>query len=175
MNEANQIDYNAVLADLLERREKLDQAIAGIRLMLGQSAEAAAANGNANATGKIDRLDQIPSDAFFQMSVLDAIIKLLGLMKQPMAAKDIVAGVQRGGLISTSKNFYSTVFTALSRSDAKANGEVIKVNEKWGLAEWYGGRRQKRGADGDQTEAPKKGGASTNGQQPLSSQSPPAA
>src|SRR3990172_4668958 len=104
-----EINYDAVLADLEAKRAGLDEAIAGIRKYLrlkGQVTSAPQAD-----QGRIIDPNAIPSDAFFGMTIPDAIRKYLGIVKKPRTSKDIAEALVRGGITHTSKNFYATVAT----------------------------------------------------------------
>lgn len=124
------VDYAAVLADLRARREKLDIAIRAI--------EEIATLGGADLSATSGT---IRPDSFFGMQVLDAAIKYLKMAKAPKPASDIANALEMGGLTHQSKNFASTVYTTLSR-DEDRGGEMVKVGQNWGLAEWYPGRRK---------------------------------
>ena len=46
--------------------------------------------------------------------------------------------LRAGGVTTTAKDFYTTVYTAIRRlADAS---EVVNIGKEWGLAEWYPGR-----------------------------------
>ncbi len=141
MSDIPQIDYSAVLADLEARRAKLDAAIAGIREMLGLNTE--------HRTDTIGTHDEPASSeltphSFFQLQIGDAIRKYLRIVRTPKSAKDIVEALQAGGLTSTSKNLYTTVYTTMVRDDERG-GEIMKLNNgKWGLAVWYPGAQRKK-------------------------------
>jgi hypothetical protein len=135
------IDYEAVLADLREKRDKLDTAIAAIeQLVLGR----VAAPGQAIAAGSIspgqpdasEVSRTIESDTFFGMTASDATRKYLRMTKRPASLNAILAALQEGGYLTNSKNFYSNLYTTLSRLD-----DFVKVGKNWALVEWYPGRR----------------------------------
>jgi hypothetical protein len=50
--------------------------------------------------GDID-LKSIPTDAFFQMSVPDAILKYLKIAKRPRSVRDITEALENGGITHT--------------------------------------------------------------------------
>lgn len=137
------IDYGVVLADLEAKKSAIENAIAGIKMMLGQGqATATSSNGGTD----IDT-NEIPSDAFFQMPVPDAIRKYLRLVKRPRSVRDITDALEKGGITHTSKAFVNNVSTALFRNANKENG-FVKVKSEWGLMEWYPGRKIVKGAAG---------------------------
>ena len=153
---AESIDYEAVLADLRDKRASLDAAIAAIeQLVLGrpvvasEPAEVAEAHQPAApASSKID------SDSFFGMSAADAAKKFLRMVKRPQQGKAIHDALLEGGFTTTAKNFYSNLYTAMMRSDDIVN---LGGTKGWGLAEWYPGRRfeqQSKGKAGEKAEKP---------------------
>ena len=130
------INYAHVLRDLRRRRRELGSAIAAIERIVGQ---------NPGGSGEAERPrlatahgGQICSDAFFGLSVPDAIQKYLEVMKRPCTVSEIAKGIEAGGLTHQAKNFYANVSTALRR--LKDRGVVAKLpGNKWGLAAWYPG------------------------------------
>jgi hypothetical protein len=130
------IDYQKVLADLEEKKAKIEAAIEGIKVMLGHSVTGPILNGGGSA-----RADSIPSDAFFGMSIVDAAKKYLRMVKSKRTTADIVAALERGGITHSSKNFTNTVYAGLFR-DEKQGGDIVRVGKDWGLAEWYPGKRR---------------------------------
>lgn len=146
MSGENQIDYEAVLADLERERDELDMFIGYIkRKKLGQVEGAF----NASAPGQ-NRPTVVPSaatptnltsDAFFGLSLVDATKKYLAIAKSPKTSRQICDALLAGGFKTTSKDFNNTVFSVLSRED-KQEGVIAKVNNTWGLAEWYPGLKR---------------------------------
>lgn len=133
-----EIDYAAVLADLEARRAIIDNTIAGIRLLLGQpSLDSGGAGASQDANGTQDP----PEDAFVNLAVSPAAKKFLRMIaRRPQSTQAICEALKRGGLKSSAKNFYSNVHTALSRDP-----DFVKVSRgKWGLAEWYPGKRREK-------------------------------
>ena len=127
-------DYTAVLADLKARRDRLDAAIRAIEeIVQGSDVAAAPTGGNG----------EIASDAFCQMTVLDAAKKYLGMAKRPRGSTAIAEALEQGGLTHRSKALASTVYTTLKREDDRG-GDVMKVGKEWGLAEWYPARPGKK-------------------------------
>lgn len=145
-SEPQNIDYESVLADLRSKREKLDAAIAGIEVMLGQTS-----TGSGVGVSKPGEPVAIAKDAFFQLSIVDATRKYLSMVKQPTNTKKIVEALLAGGYTSSSSNLNNTVFSVLKRQE-KQVGDIIRVHKDWGLAEWYPGRRVKPSAKKGQNE-----------------------
>jgi hypothetical protein len=134
----------SMIAELEAERARLDVTIAVLRQRSGMAP--ADANGASNlvatsapSAGPASGPASIRTDEFFQMSVPQAIKKFLGIAKQPQSARAITDALQKGGLITNAKDFYTSVFTALKR--LRLAGDVVNVEGKgWGLVAWYRGR-----------------------------------
>lgn len=145
------LDLSAYLAQLETQRATLNIQIAGVREALNLSPEN---GGNSGVTKSIQGTDSgvgregpakvVRSDEFFRMSIPEAVKRFLEIMKQPQSPTDIVAALKRGGVLTESKNFYTTVWTAIKR--LKARGEIVNTANGWGLADWYR-NRSKGGED----------------------------
>jgi hypothetical protein len=134
------IDYKAVIAVLEKRRDALNTAIAELRSQAGLSQDAGV-GADTEASGQSSTTEEpsetvVRTDSFYNLSVTQATRKYLQMVKRPRGTKDISNALQRGGFLSTSANFYSTVYTALKRD----SNFVIVKRGLWGLAEWYPGR-----------------------------------
>lgn len=160
MDTEPQINYEDVLADLENDRAALDAMIAYIKAKkLGHSTSASQVTGvdaavrsmplgspstltggNVGIAGGSLRRG-IASDAFFGLGIVDAAKKYLGMTRRPQSSKEIATALVQGGFHTTAKDFYNTVFGVLSR-EWKNNGEIVKVNKEWGMAEWYPGLRR---------------------------------
>jgi hypothetical protein len=149
------IDYAAVLADLRARRDELNAAIKAIEpLASGRSAATTPAipfeRGSRHefdataAIGDVETGDAraqplgttVESDSFFGLSTSEAAKKYLRMKKKPASTREISNALVEGGYLTNSKNFYVNVFTTLRRTQS-----FVSVQQKWGLAEWYPGRR----------------------------------
>ncbi len=134
------VDLATYLMELEADRAKLDVLIAGIRGRLGLGAE----NGNAPSPSPAmpQRDSGVPGrvrpDEFFRMSIPESIRRYLEIMKAPQAPTAIVSALKAGGVLSESKNFYTTVWTAIKRG--KASGELVNTKTGWALSEWYPNR-----------------------------------
>lgn len=135
------INYEAVLADLQERRSQIEAAIAAIQnIIKGLGA-------NVNGSQRVTRLQDIPSDAFFTMSIADATVKYLGMVKSKQTTEEITRALEHGGLPPVK---YESVY-ALLRRRANQVGDIVRVGDDWGLAAWYPNnpnfRRRAKGAN----------------------------
>lgn len=139
------IDYQAVLADLEAKREQLDAAIAGIRVMLGVSesdaagaGEPAKTSGGTKASGVVAANGTVvATDTFFGLSTSQAVRKFLSMTKRPQAPRAIADALHHGGQVHAvdQKTAYTNVYTALKRG--KDSDFSQTRNGEWGLAEWY--------------------------------------
>lgn len=136
------VDYAGVLADLKAKRDALDKAIAAIEMVTGQS--------TTTGTAQSGTTEEIRDDAFFGMTIPDAAKKLLAIKKRPQSTQEIAELLRSGGMLNTSDNFANTVGTVLNRAD-RNNAGIVKVGRgKWGLSDWYPGRRKAKREDDDQ-------------------------
>jgi len=123
------INYAAVLADLEAKRAQLDLAIGAIKALMEQTGALAA---TAPPVPRIAGLSEVPSQAFAGLSVSAAVRKLLEMMQRRLTVREIMQGLQAGGL-KPSK--YRNVYAILRQRESD-KADIIKVDAKWGLAEW---------------------------------------
>jgi len=123
------INYAAVLADLQAKRIQLDSAIAAIKVLMEQTGVMAA---TAPPVPRIAGLSQVPPRVFVGLSISNAVRQLLEMMQRRMTVREIMQGLQAGGL-KPSK--YRNVYAILRQRESD-KADVIKVDAKWGLAEW---------------------------------------
>lgn len=141
------VDYEAVLADLIARRDKLNSAISGIESMLGIASSPTTSNRNVDH--KNDSI--IQEDSFFGMTVLEAAKKYLAMGKKPMPVSSITDALKQGGYLFQTGNPLNTVQAVLSRSHSNS-GDVVRVSKgTFGLAEWYSNRAKRKKSNGDKS------------------------
>jgi hypothetical protein len=146
--------YEQLLLELEQERENIDRMIVWVKGKMQQSgrAETVVVAGLKTGTDGRTRFPRIgmATDAFFRMSVPDAVKKFLNIVKGPRTAKDITAGLEQGGLTHQAKNLYATVYPTLLRM--LEAGDVVRVSKnEWGLAEWYPAGR--KAAQEEKTES----------------------
>jgi hypothetical protein len=141
------VDYEAVLADLLARKAQLEMMIAGVEAFLGSAASGVVAVSASN--GSVMSLDRIPSHAFLKLSIGDATKKLLDMVKSKLTLPQIMQALEKGGLPPAK---YSTVYAVLRRRESQI-GDILRMGEEWGLTEWYPNNPNLR----KRTEKPTKG------------------
>lgn len=139
--------YESLLQELEAERAELDSLIAFIRRRLGKTDAIPASPvevgsfQSSNPVMQSRTAGTLSSDAFFGLSLVDAAQKYLAHMKTPKTAREIADALLSGGFKTTSKDFYNTVFSVLSRED-KNQGAIAKVNREFGLSEWYPGLKR---------------------------------
>jgi hypothetical protein len=128
------IDYVAVLADLEAKRTAIENTINGLRQMLNVGADQSVGAPSAG-TARKEQPTEVRFDTFFGMSTPDAIRKFLSIAKRPQLSSEIAKALQDGGLPTTSSNMAGIVAPTLSRM--KTAGDVMPIQGRWALAEWY--------------------------------------
>jgi hypothetical protein len=142
------INYEAVLADLESRKAQLEAAIAGIKLMLGQTGTAPSGPGGGGGS----YAGGTPAhDAFIGMSIPDATKKHLTAVRKKLSTQDIMTALEAGGLPPSK---YSTVYAILRRRE-KQIGDIINMKGDWALQEWYPNYRRKASASEETEEETK--------------------
>lgn len=153
-DESTPLNVTEYLAELEAERARLDILIASIRHRLTLPPDAGSHPStmfNPDFTKvvayppTVSGSNDIRADEFFQTPIPAAITKLLRIKKKPQTPKEIERGLLSGGLITSAKNFYTTMSTALKR--LKEKGEVINTGNGWGLAEWYPSKSQNSDTD----------------------------
>jgi len=120
-------DYPAVLADLKKRRDEIDAAIKAVESII-------ATLGITSSPLKVTGAQDIPRDAFLTLTIAEAAVKYLGLVRSAQSAAQIWEALKTGGLPHTK---YAAVYNALVRRQSQA-GDIVKLPDgNWGLNEWY--------------------------------------
>ncbi len=133
--------FQQLITELELEIENNHRMISWLKTRMGQSDSVGTATTPANTTSPARFPRLLAPDAFFRMSVPDAIKGYLNIVKRPKTAKDITEGLQQGGLTTKAKNLYATVYPTLLRMED--GGEVVRVTKtEWGLTEWYPGARK---------------------------------
>lgn len=134
------IDFTAILANMEAKRGALDAAIASLRAAIVSGALLGAVSGDLIGapvtTVGITQNAEIPNGAFLGKTVSQAIKLYLSIVLKKQTTRQIVEALKRGGVESKSDKFGNIVYNNLTRME-KVTGEIAKVNQEWGLAEWY--------------------------------------
>lgn len=101
---------------------------------LGQPGEidVAALGGSAS---RVDAPIDLPRGALLGKSLPAAVKLWLQSVRRKQTVKEIATALRDGGVETTADSFENVVTGALHR--LKANGEVLRFNDGWGLAELY--------------------------------------
>jgi hypothetical protein len=78
---------------------------------------------------------ELPTGAFLNMSIPEAIRLYLSAVKKKQTAREIASALKEGGMESTAANWETTVTGALHR--LKTAGAVLRFKDGWGLADHY--------------------------------------
>jgi hypothetical protein len=131
------INYQDVLSDLLERREKLDAA----RLKL--DAAISAIQQIVDEMPKESQIELLPMPPntmhalgpLSGMTIIGAAIEVLRGNGSPMNTGMLARGVLSGGFRTNSKSFYRTLYNTLTSNLEK---QIVRGKDgKWGLREWH--------------------------------------
>jgi hypothetical protein len=83
-------------------------------------------------------LADITSGMFVGMKLIDAVVKLLRLVKIPQSTRQICDALLRGGYHTTAHDFTDTVRSTLKQYK-HPNGPMFWIDNKWELKEWIPG------------------------------------
>lgn len=117
------VDYQLVLRDLLDKRAKIDAAIATIQELLAPSGR---------PQQDAQQLPASSGGAFLVapgMSTRQAAIAYLSWKGRPQGAAEIAHGLERAGFAHGSTNFANVVRSTLIRSP----GDFRRHGKKWSL------------------------------------------
>ena len=130
------IDYTVILADLEAKRAALDHAIASFRQAMAMGALGTISEDGSVAVPSMSG-GEVPTGAFLGKSIIEATKLYLEIVKKKQTAKEIMEGLQRGGMESNSKSFLKTVHASLTRARQMPNPPFVKMGIKWGLTGWF--------------------------------------
>lgn len=138
-----QINYEAVLADLEARKAQLEAAIAAIRFIIGQPGVGPNLPGGGGGPGGMPAHDD-----FISLSIPEAAKKHLSKVRKKLSTQDIMTALEAGGLPPSK---YNTVYGVLRRRESQV-GDIINMKGDWALAEWYPNYRKVSGKTGKPEE-----------------------
>jgi DNA-directed RNA polymerase delta subunit len=144
-------DYDTVLAELYAKRDEFEVSINTILFLKG-SGSAVASSIATNGAVKTLTGGAIPSNAFFSLSLVDAAKKCIELKQAKLTLQEIVKGLAEGGMPPQKPG---TVYAALRRRESMT-GDILKVDDEWGLKEWFSGISTGRTAKTAKTKKSKK-------------------
>lgn len=126
---AEVVDYKGVLADLRARRAGLDQAIAAIEALAGESGGALMPlNGGGGSR-------EIEPGTFFNLNTIEASRKYLGMMGKAQTTTQIGDALRKGSRDVKD----SSVAALLQKAVRDGDPEIVSVSRgMWGLKRFYG-------------------------------------
>jgi hypothetical protein len=131
---SQEVDYAAVAADLEARIASLQALLAGVRALMGQAPIEGPPSGaggiSAPAVGR-EIPKEVTPGVFHSMSVSEAAKTFLEMTKVKQKTRAICDALTRGGIESDARDFYSNVYTTLSR-----NKDFFKRGKYWALTAW---------------------------------------
>jgi hypothetical protein len=149
MENVQKVDhYEAVLADLRARRQKIDNTIAMLEQIraggLPGLSDTPKGERDTPAAEAASATPLTGPGAFFGMTIHDATMKLLRAQRREMRTTAIVPELERGGIRLTGDK-PNTVGSLLLRRFYTV-GDIVRVSRgTWGLQEWYPGRKFPKG------------------------------
>lgn len=144
--------YDAVLADLRAKRDRIDEAIAVIESIRGIAASAPVGG----APVQRPALEQSATGDLLGMTIADAAIKVLGMRRKTLGNAEFLDEFKRGGLVLTSADPANVVNSVLTRRFNQV-GDIVRVSRgQWGLQQWYPNRSfKKKDTASDKSESGK--------------------
>jgi hypothetical protein len=144
--------YDAVLTDLRAKKAQIEATIALLESLRATGVPplpGSAPLGAGLAQKPKDTPSEVGPGAFFGMTVHDAAIKVLQMRRRELQTTEIVAEIERGGIRMTSSDKTNTVGSILLRRFYNV-GDLVRVGRgRWGLQEWYPGRKFPKGKGGE--------------------------
>jgi hypothetical protein len=84
----------------------------------------------------------IREDQFFGMTLMDAVMAYLALVKKPKSAQDLIDAIKSGGYLFQTSKPLASITSTLNRSH-HTGGPVVRTGKNtFALAEWYSGRQR---------------------------------
>src|ERR1035437_2966456 len=135
-------DYASIVAAMEAQRAALDEAIPTMRALASLSGALIPAGTNLginrSPTLTLIAPGEVPPGSFHKMSIPEAAVLYLRMVKQKQKAAEIAAALRRGGIETTSKKFNNQIHAALDKSSKTKNSEIIKLHGAyWALREWF--------------------------------------
>jgi hypothetical protein len=128
--------YIIVLDDLRSRRAEYqravtesDQAIAAMERILREI------QGSTHSDMGERRADPA-SNTFAGMTLGDAAAAFIRSVGREQTTREIVNGLQSGGVSTNSKNLFTTMYNVLSKRAERENSDIVKSGTGWTLREF---------------------------------------
>jgi hypothetical protein len=127
------VDYAAVLADLEAKRADMDRMIVWVKSQLAPTGTGSipGPGGTPAQATSADLPKEVAPGVFHGKSVSEAAKMYLEMKKVKQKTRVLCDALLQGGIESDSKNFYSNVYTTLSR-----NKDFFLRGKYWMLTSW---------------------------------------
>ncbi len=155
----NVMDYQTQLADMESKKALLEQAIIALRAALAAGALGTPGDLPAGSNMILSvgpSVGDIPKGAFFGKSIPEAIVGYLQAVRKRCPTNEVVQGLQKGGIVSTSKTFNIVVGSTLRR--LRSEGKLLLFDDGWGLPEWVPENLRSRVEEKNKVQPNKKRG-----------------
>jgi hypothetical protein len=129
------VDYQAVLADLKQRRTSLDHAIAVLEALVGGGETGTLAPPISVPTGAPSVPRSIKPDTFYSLNILEATKKYLAMAREAQSTELIADALRTGGLTAKTESVAAILQRAINAGDTELRRPRRGM---WGLAGWYG-------------------------------------
>jgi hypothetical protein len=128
-------DFERQLAEVTQECERATQRQAALQQTVTALRGLARLNGHV-IPAEADNLNIAP-DAFVGMSIKQATVTYLQLVREPRTNRQIVEALTRGGITSEAANFSKTVRAVLLRDLENEETRILTWDAPyWGLREW---------------------------------------
>lgn len=155
----NVMDYQAMLADMEAKKAVLEQAIVSLKAMIVAGFSGASGDlppGSHLIAPLGGGSGDIPKGAFHKKSIPESITLYLTTVRKKSPTNEIIQGLLKGGIVTTSKTPDIVVGNTLRRM--KRDGKLFLFDDGWGLPEWVHERLRSRVEQQNKVQ-PKKRGA----------------
>lgn len=165
------IDYSVLIADLEEKRAKLDAAIAAMRAAQAVGALGISVGDSMTMADSVSVVasGEVPVGAFLGKSIPEAANLCLQIVKRKLTSREIAEYLKKGGIETASKTFPTLVHSILIRASRVHGSPIVKLDRSyWALASWYpagvrstgSAPKQKRRRSANKTEESEPGAVS---------------
>jgi hypothetical protein len=165
------IDYSLLIADLEEKRAKLDAALAALRAAQAVGALGIGVGDSMTMADSVSVVasGDVPVGAFLGKSIPEAAKLCLQMVKRKLTSREIAEYLKKGGIETASKTFPTLVHSILIRASRMNGSPIVKLDRShWALASWYPAlmrgssstQKQKRRRNANKTENSEPGAVS---------------
>lgn len=133
--------YEAVIADLVAKRDAINATIASLQALSGSSVTSMPASAKDRENMSDSTTESLPEEGrFLGMSIVEGTRIILTSKRKKLKTSQIVEYLEAGGMEFSSASVTNTVGSVLRRH-MKNSGDIVAPDRGyWGLKEWYPGR-----------------------------------